>query len=219
MRLWNFLIFLGIRAFSIANYFEFPTSYILARHLLINRLNNYWGNLMFKKMIFVVAVLFLAVPYTAFALEQSFTQNGLKAIIRLTPDEPAAGQMVNLALRIENEGRILTDRQVTLEIYEKETTEPLIKRAVDLLDDEYVDSWSFEKEGEYKVVVSISDPGKPGEALHYEVRAAVGAARNTGHNGHEDHGFFSHHFGGGKWGWWGAGLMLLIMVPMMVIGL
>jgi len=29
---------------------------------------------------------------------------------------------------------------------------------------------------------------------------------------HGDYGFFSHLFGGGKWGWWGAGLMLIMML-------
>jgi hypothetical protein len=33
---------------------------------------------------------------------------------------------------------------VALEIYEMHATEPIIKRDVDLLDDEYMDFWSFE---------------------------------------------------------------------------
>lgn len=175
---------------------------------------------MFRKMMPIFAALSLfAIPLSAFALEQSFTQNGLKAVIRLSPDELIVGKKVDLALKLEKDGQIATDRKVALEVYEKEATEPMIKREIDLLDDEYIDSWSFEKPGDYKVVVSIAEPQKPGEALHYEVRASVGEAKAAGHNGHEDHGFLSHHFGGGKWGWWGAGLMLLIMVPMMIIGL
>jgi len=34
---------------------------------------------------------------------------------------------------------------------------------------------------------------------------------------YSDHGFFSHHFDGSGWGWWGTGLLLVIMVPMMII--
>ncbi|KAF0215395.1 MAG: hypothetical protein FD174_4134 [Geobacteraceae bacterium] len=173
---------------------------------------------MFTKMMPIFAALcLLALPLSAFALEQSFTQGGLKAIIRLTPDDISAGKKVNIALKLEKDGQAVVDRKVTLEIYDKEATEPAFKREVDLLDDEYVDSWSFEKPGDYKVVVSIADPQKPGEALHYEVRASVGAAKDAGHNGHEEHGIFSHHFG--KKGWWMGGLMLLIMVPMMLIAL
>lgn len=173
---------------------------------------------MLKKIMPIFAIFsLLAVPLTTFALEQSFTQSGLKAVIRLSPDDIAAGKRVNLALKLEKDGQTATDRKVILEVYEKEATEPMIKREVDLLDDEYIDSWSFEKPGEYKVVVSIADPQQPGEALHYEVRASVGEAKDAGHQGHEDHGFFSHHFGGGKWGWWGMGLMMLIMVPIMIL--
>ncbi|KAF0221228.1 MAG: hypothetical protein FD174_366 [Geobacteraceae bacterium] len=173
---------------------------------------------MYTKMMPIFAALcLLALPLNAFALEQSFTQNGLKALIKLTPDELVAGKKVDLVLKLEKDGQTATDRKVTLEAYGKEASEPTIKREVDLLDDEYVDSWSFEKPGDYKVVVSIADPQKSGEALHYEVRASVGAAKDAGHNGHEEHGFFSHHFG--KKGWWMGGLMLLIMVPMMLIAL
>jgi hypothetical protein len=174
---------------------------------------------MLNKMIpFFAALSILVVPFTTFALEQSFTQNGLKAVIKLTPDELVAGKKVNLALKLEKDGQIVADRKVTLEIYDKEATEPTIKREVDLLDDEYVDSWSFEKQGDYKLVVSIADLQKPGETLHYEVKASVGEAKNAGHDGHEEHGFFSHHFGG-KWGWVMGGMMLLVMVPLMVVGL
>lgn len=175
---------------------------------------------MLNKIIpFFAALSLLVVPFTTFALEQSFTQNGLKAVIKLMPDELVAGKNVDLALKLERDGQSVTDRKVTLEIYDKEATEPTIKREVDLLDDEYVDSWSFEKPGDYKLVVSIADLQKPGETLHYEVKASVGEAKDAGHDGHEEHGFFSHHFGGGKWGWWGAGLMLIMMVPLMIVGL
>lgn len=174
---------------------------------------------MLKKMIPIFAALFFALPFTVCAMEQSFTQSGLKANIRLSPDELAAGKKVNLALRLERDGQVVTDRKVTLEVYDKKAKKPTVKREVDSLDDEYVDAWSFEKPGDYKVVVSIADPQKPGEALQYEVKASIGEAKDADHNGHEEHGFFSHHFGGGKWGWWGAGLMLLVMVPLMIVGL
>ena len=175
---------------------------------------------MFRVMMPIFAALSLfAIPANAFALEQSFTQNGLKAQIRLSPDELVVGKKVDLALKLEKDGQIAKDRKVTLEIYEDGKTEPKVRREIDLLDDEYIDSWSFEKPGDYKVVVSIADPLKPGEALHYEVKASVGEAKAAGNDGHAEHGFFSHHFGGGKWGWWGVGLMLLIMVPMMIVGL
>jgi hypothetical protein len=173
---------------------------------------------MLKKIIPVFVALFLAGPITSFALEQSFTQNGLKAGIKLTPDELTAGEEVNLSIRVEKDGLPVTDRKVALEIYENDTTEPVITRDVDFLDDEYLDSWSFAKPGDYKVMTSIVDPQHPDEALHYEVKASVGAARSAGDNDHERHGFFAHAFGG-KWGWWGAGLMLLVMVPMMIVGL
>lgn len=168
--------------------------------------------------LFFAAILLLCAPLTASALEQSFMQNGLKAAIKLSPDELVVGQNVNLALKLERVGQTLTDRKVTLEIYEREATEPTIRRVIDLLDDEYIDSWSFENPGDYKVVVSIADPQKPGEALHYEVKASVGEAKDASQNSHEEHSFFSRHFGG-KWGWWGAGLMILIMAPMVIIGL
>lgn len=172
---------------------------------------------MIKKMIPVFVALFLVFPFTTFAQEQSFTQSGLKAVIKLTPDELTAGKEINLSLRLEKDGQPVTDRKVSLEIYDKDTSEPIIKRDVDLLDDEYTDSWDFENMGDYKVVVSIAVPQKPGEMLHYEVKVHIGEAKGATTNSHEEHGFFSHHFGD-KWGWWGAGLMLLIMVPMMVVG-
>jgi len=49
--------------------------------------------------------------------------------------------------------------------------------------------------------------------------ATVAEGGAAEHGGHGVHGFFSHHFGGGRWGWWGVGLMALIMVPLMAVGL
>ena len=166
-------------------------------------------------MISVFVTLFLTFPLSTYALEQSFTQSGLKAVIKLTPDELEAGKEVNLGVRLEKDGQPVTDRNVTLEVYEKDSTDPAIRREVDLLDGEYIDSWSFDKTGDYKVVIGIANPQKPDEALHYEVKASVSEA-GDGHNGHEEHGFFSHHFGS-KWGWWGMGIMILMMVPMMIV--
>jgi len=165
----------------------------------------------------LLVAIFLAVPFPAAAFEQSFAQSGLKTSIRLTPDQITTGKEVNINLMLEKDGQTVTDRKVSLEVYAGNATEPAIKRDVDILGDEYVDSWSFEKPGDYKVVVNIADPQKPDEALHYEVKASVGDVKDVSHEGHEEHGFFAHHFGGGKWGWWGTGLMLVIMVPMMVI--
>lgn len=171
------------------------------------------------KLLIALASLLLLSPSLASASEQAFVRNGLKAVIRLSPDALVAGGKANMALRLEQEGAPLTDRKVELEVYEKEAAQPILKREVDPLDGEYVDSWEFAKPGDYRVVVSISDPGKSAEALRYEVAASVGEAATGEHAGHEDHGFFSHHFGGGKWKWWGAGLMVLMMVPMVALGL
>lgn len=171
-----------------------------------------------KKMIPVFAALFLALPFISFALGQSFSQNGLTADIQLTPDDLVVGEKVNLALKLEKDGQPVTDRHVTMEVYGEEATEPTIRREIDLLDGEYIDAWSFEKPGDYKVVVSIADPRKPQEAFHYMIKAAVGEAKDAAAlDSHEEHGFFSHHFG--KKGWWMGGLMLLVMVPLMIVGL
>jgi len=48
------------------------------------------------------------------------------------------------------------------------------------------------------VVIKIADHQKPGEIIQYEVNASIA---DTGGE-HGDHGFFSHHFGGDRWGWW-----------------
>lgn len=172
-----------------------------------------------RKFLIALASLLLLSPSLALAGEQTFVQNGLKAVIRLSPDALAAGGKVNMALKLEQEGKTLTDRKVSLEISGKEATEPLLKREVDVLDDEYVDSWEFAKAGDYRIAVTITDPQGSAEALRYEVAASVGEAAAGEHAGHEDHGFFAHHFGKGKWGWWGAGLMVLMMVPMLALGL
>lgn len=123
------------------------------------------------------------------------------------------GRIPNSSSRRSLRSVSLTDRDVTLEVYELNADQPIIKRQVDVLDSEYVDSWTFEKAGDYKVVIKIADHQKPDEIIHYEVNASV---MDTGGE-HGDHGFFAHHFGGGSWGWWGTGIMLIIMVPMMVI--
>ena len=63
------------------------------------------------------------------------------------------------------------------------------------------------------MVLKIADRQKPDEIISYEINASV-----MGEGGeHENHGFFAHHFGGGSWGWWGTGLMIVIMAPMMLL--
>lgn len=164
-----------------------------------------------KKLILLLMLIIL--PGTAFALEQSFTQQGLKATIKLLPEKLESQSKVQLVLNLSKDGASLTDRDVTLEVYERNADQPILKRQVDVLDTEYVDSWKFEKTGDYKVVIKIVDHQKPDEIVSYEVNASVTAAGRE----HGDHGFFAHHFGGGTWGWWGTGLMIVIMVPMMVL--
>ncbi len=171
---------------------------------------------MHKVPAFTLFIIFLAAPAALLAMEQSFTQNGLTAVIRLSPDELIAGKSANLALKLENEGQPVSDRTVSLEVCAKDAAEPVVKRGVDFLEDEYIDSWTFEKPGDYRVALDISDPREPGKALHYEIKASVGEANDADHEGHEEHGFFSRHFSG-KSGWVMGGMMLLIMVPMMII--
>ncbi|MFZ3208184.1 MAG: hypothetical protein WA140_05060 [Geobacteraceae bacterium] len=158
-------------------------------------------------------IFLITLPNAAFALEQSFTQKGLKATIKLSPEKLETQSTVQLSLSLSKDGTRLTDRVVTLEVYERNTDQPIIKRPVDVLDTEYVDSWKFERAGDYKVVIKIADHQKLDEIIQYEVNASIMDAGGE----HGDHGFFSHHFGGGKWGWWGTGLMLIMMVPMMVL--
>jgi hypothetical protein len=161
----------------------------------------------------IVLFLLIALPCSAFAQEQSFTQQGLKATIKLSPEKLETQSTVQLSLSLSKDGASLTDRDVTLEVYEQNADQPIIKRLVDVLDTEYVDSWKFEKAGDYKVVIKIVDKQKPEEVIHYEVNASI---LEPG-GGHGEHGFFAHHFGGGKWGWWGSGFMLLMMIPMMIL--
>ena len=165
-----------------------------------------------KKLI--VLVFLIALPGAAFALEQSFTQQGLKAIIKLTPEKLETESNVQFSLSLSKNGAPLADKDVSLEIFERNVEQPVIKRQVDALDNEYIDSWKFEKAGDYKVVVKVVDHQKPNESMQYEVNANVIDAGGE----HSEHGFFAHHFSGkGKWGWWGAGLMILIMVPVMIL--
>ena len=164
-----------------------------------------------KKLI--LFLILLALPGAAFALEQSYSQQGLKTTIKLSPEKLEAQSNVQLSLSMSKDGTNITDRNVTLEVYERNVDQPIIKRQVDVLDTGYVDSWKFEKAGDYKVVIKIADHQKPDETISYEVNATVMAAGGE----HGDHGFFAHHFGGGKWGWWGTGFMLIMMVPMMIL--
>lgn len=161
----------------------------------------------------ILLLLLISFPGTALALEQSITQQGLKALIKLSPEKLETQSIVQLSLSLSKDGASLTDRDVTLEVYERDADQPIIARPVDVLDTEYVDSWNFDKAGDYKVVIKIVDHQKPDKIIHYEVNASVMDAGGE----HAEHGFFSHHFGGGKWGWWGTGLMLIMMVPMMVL--
>lgn len=162
-----------------------------------------------KLILFLVLFSF---PVTVFGLEQSFTQQGIKATVKLSPDKIEPKANVRLSLSLSKDGNSLDDRDVTLEVYELNVDQPLIKRQVDLLDNEYVDSWKFERPGDYKVAVKIADRQNPSEVIQYEINAHVPDAGDE----HGTHGFFAHHFGG-KWGWWGGGLMLLMMVPMMIL--
>jgi len=165
-----------------------------------------------KKLI--ILLLLITLPSTVFALEQSFTQQGLKATIKLSPEKLETQSTVQLSLSLNKDGASLTDRAVTLELYDRNSDQPIITRTVDVLDTEYVDSWKFDKAGDYKVVINIADHQNPDETIHYEVNATVVEAGGE----HGDHGFFAHHFSGkGKWGWWGTGLMVLMMVPMMIL--
>lgn len=170
-------------------------------------------------LLFLMSIMFLSLPVMGFATEQSFTQGELKAVVKLTPNEPRAGENVTVKLGLQREGTPITDRAVTIEVYENDSPTPLFTREVERLDDEYLDTFKFEKPGDYRVVLTISGPQTSDQALRYEVMATVAEGGAAEHGGHEEHSFFSHHFGGGKWGWWGVGLMALIMVPLMAVGL
>lgn len=161
-----------------------------------------------KRMALVLV--FMILPAVAYGMEQSFTQQGLKATVRLTPEKLEPQAKVQLSLRLEQDGAQITDKNVQLIVYQGDSTQPIVTHLVDLLDTEYVDSWQFDQPGNYRVVLKIADPKKTDTLIQYEIMATVPEADH-------DHGFFSHHFGDGKWGWWGAGMMLIMMVPMMIL--
>jgi len=160
----------------------------------------------------IALLLLITIPNAAFALEQSFTQQGLKATIKLSPERLEVQSNVQLSVNLSMNGIPVTDRDVTLEIYDRDSGQSIISHPVDVLETEYIDSWKFDKTGDYKVVINITDNQKPDEIIRYEVNASVMDAGTQ----HGDHGFFSHHFGQGHWGWWGAGLML-VMMPLMIL--
>lgn len=161
----------------------------------------------------ILLLLLITLPGAAFGLEQSFTQQGIKATIKLSPEKLETQSKIQLSLSLSKDDANLTDRDVTLEVYEKNADQPFIQHSVDVLDTEYIDSWKFEKAGDYKVVIKITDHQMPDQIISYEVNASVMDADAE----HGDHGFLSYHFGRGTWGWWGTGLMIVIMVPMMVL--
>lgn len=160
-----------------------------------------------KKLVLLLILTIL--PSICFALEQSFTRNGLEVAVKLSPEKLVVQDKINLSLTLRRSGAILTDREVTLEVYERNADQPIIKRKVDFLDTAYCDSLRFEKAGEYKVILSIVDPGNRDDSIRYEVNATV----VTAGMGHKDHGFFSHHMGG----WWGAGFMIVMMTAMLLL--
>ena len=164
-----------------------------------------------KKLILLL--LLITVPGAAFGLEQSFTQQGIKATIKLSPDRLETQGKVQLSVKLDRDGTALTNSVVTLEIYENSEVKPFIKHPVDILDSEYVDSWKFENAGDYKIVIIISVPEKPDNVFSYEVKASVMDAA-TGQGSHHEGGFWSHHLE--KWGWWGVGAMGIMMIPMIV---
>ncbi|MBT1074242.1 hypothetical protein [Geobacter grbiciae] len=170
-------------------------------------------------LLLIISIMLLSFPVMGFATEQSFTQGGLKAVVKLSPPEPRAGENITVKLGLQREGTHITDRTVAIEVYEKDSATLLLKKEVERLEDEYLDTFKFEKPGEYRVVLTIADPQKSDQTLRYEIMATVAEGGGAEHGGHGEHGFFSHHFGGGKWGWWGVGLMALIMVPLMAVGL
>ncbi|MCM0083574.1 hypothetical protein L4X63_18470 [Geomonas sp. Red32] len=156
-----------------------------------------------------VFVFLLLMPTVVLAMEQSFTRQGMKTTVVLTPDTPDAGSEVQLKMTLEQDGARVTDREVTLQVFQGDQAEPILDRDVDVLDGQYVDSWRFAKPGEYRVAIGIAGAGDDDDWIDYQVKATV---VDSSH----DHGFFSHHFGS-HWGWWGAGMMILMMVPMIVL--
>lgn len=161
----------------------------------------------------LIPILMLLIPGAAFALEQSFTQQGLTATIKLSPDKLETDSKVQLSLNLSKDGAPLAERDVTLEVYERKAEQPVISRQMDALDGEYVDSWKLEKAGDYKIVLKIAEKQKPDESILYEINATVMEEGGE----HAGHGFMEHHMGGSSRGWWGMGAMLIIMVPMMII--
>lgn len=163
------------------------------------------------KLLILLALL-ITVPAPVFALQQTFTQQGLMTTIKLAPEKLEPHSKVQLQLSLEREGLSVTDREVTLEVYEHSALQPLLSRKVGLIGTDYLDSWAFDKPGEYKVVIKIADEQKPDQTINYEISATV-----TDPSAEQaDHGFFEHHLGG-HWGWWGAGMMVIMMVPMMIL--
>ncbi|TSK07826.1 MAG: hypothetical protein FPO08_00485 [Geobacter sp.] len=163
-----------------------------------------------RKWVFILMLMVL--PNVAFALEQSFTQQGVEATVKLVPDKIEQQTEVGVHIHLSKDGIPLIDRDVTLEVYDQASHQPVISRRVDVLDNEYVDSWTFDKPGDYRVVITIAEHQKPLEAIQYAAQVKV-----VDHDSQEsDQSFFAHHFGDGHWGWWGAGLML-IMMPMMIL--
>src|SRR5690348_8374704 len=121
----------------------------------------------------VYLIILLAIfPTAAFSLEQSFTQQGLRTTINLTPEKLEPQSEVQLRLALSKDGATVADKDVTLEVYERDAAQPVINHQVDVLDGEYVDSWQFEKPGDYQVVILIGDHGKAGGLLRYEINAS-----------------------------------------------
>ena len=93
-----------------------------------------------KKLI--LFLMLITLPSTAFALEQSFTQQGIKATVKLSPEKLETQSEIQLSLSLSKDGANLTDRDVTLEVYERNADQPIIKRPVDVLDTDYI-KWTL----------------------------------------------------------------------------
>lgn len=156
----------------------------------------------------IYLVVMLLMPSAALGMEQTFVKNDTKVTVKLLPEKPEQHRKAQLSLKLEQGGVIVTDKQVLLAVYHEKSEQPLFSRAVDVLDGEYIDSWKFEEPGDYRISLKILDQSKPDEAIVYEVNASVAEAGNK-------KGFFAHHFE--KWGWWGVGFMVLMMLPMMLL--
>lgn len=169
---------------------------------------------MFKLLTVSFLILFLLLPTVVLGMEQTFTQQDTRVIMKLEPDLVVPGKEVTLSLRLEKAGRVLTDRVVTVEVYREGAEEPFLEREAEPLEGDYLESWTFDEPGAYRVAVTVEAPEKPQEALRYEVKAAV-QEQEPQQEKHR-HGFMGHHFGG-TWGWIGGGAMLVMMVTMMVL--